>query len=208
MPDAPGAKRGTRHDNTAPQPPGLLTPRLPVVPPGKVQDLIDQLARRSPASAFSPDNKPAVHTFVRCGVRTTMAVFPRPWRRSHDHGGVRTLGVDSKTRLIYVTVTTAANLHDAKRLGQRLPGDDTSVYDDEAYRGNCRQAAAPSESPTTQPSASSRPAAATAGIISGFRTIPARRQTPARMRRRGAAPPFHPAMISCTGTATAHTDPS
>jgi transposase, IS5 family len=45
------------------------------------------------------------------------------------------LGVDSKTKLIHSLATTAANVHDAKVLGNLLHGGETRVYGDQAYRG-------------------------------------------------------------------------
>jgi IS5 family transposase len=45
------------------------------------------------------------------------------------------IGVDSKTKLIHSMETTAANVHDAKVLGELLHGDETRVYGDQAYRG-------------------------------------------------------------------------
>jgi transposase, IS5 family len=45
------------------------------------------------------------------------------------------IGVDSKTKLIHSMKTTAANVHDAKVLGELLHGDETRVYGDQAYRG-------------------------------------------------------------------------
>lgn len=45
------------------------------------------------------------------------------------------IGVDSKTRLIHSVMTTAANVHDAKVLGELLHGNETRVYGDQAYRG-------------------------------------------------------------------------
>ena len=43
--------------------------------------------------------------------------------------------MDSKTKLIHSMETTAANVHDAKVLGELLHGDETRVYGDQAYRG-------------------------------------------------------------------------
>jgi IS5 family transposase len=43
--------------------------------------------------------------------------------------------VDSKTKLIHSMTTTAANVHDAKVLGDLLHGNETRVYGDQAYRG-------------------------------------------------------------------------
>ncbi len=43
--------------------------------------------------------------------------------------------MDSKTKLIHSMTTTAANVHDAKVLGELLHGDETRVYGDQAYRG-------------------------------------------------------------------------
>lgn len=45
------------------------------------------------------------------------------------------LGVDSKTKLIHSMTTTAANVHDARPLGQLLHGNETRVWGDQAYRG-------------------------------------------------------------------------
>ena len=45
------------------------------------------------------------------------------------------IGVDSKTKLIHSMTTTAANVHDAKVLGELLHGEETRVYGDQAYRG-------------------------------------------------------------------------
>ena len=45
------------------------------------------------------------------------------------------IGVDSRTRLIHSMTTTAANVHDAKVLGELLHGEETRVYGDQAYRG-------------------------------------------------------------------------
>ncbi len=45
------------------------------------------------------------------------------------------IGVDSKTKLIHSMATTAANVHDAKVLGELLHGNETRVYGDQAYRG-------------------------------------------------------------------------
>ena len=45
------------------------------------------------------------------------------------------VGVDSRTKLIHAMTTTAANVHDAKVLGQLLHGGETRVYGDQAYRG-------------------------------------------------------------------------
>ena len=45
------------------------------------------------------------------------------------------LGVDSKTKLIHSMTTTAANVHDAKPLGDLLHGNETRVWGDQAYRG-------------------------------------------------------------------------
>ena len=45
------------------------------------------------------------------------------------------IGVDSKTKLIHSMTTTAANVHDAKVLGELLHGNETRVYGDQAYRG-------------------------------------------------------------------------
>src|SRR5215831_19354557 len=45
------------------------------------------------------------------------------------------IGVDSQTKLIHSMETTAANMHDAKVLGELLHGDETRVYGDQAYRG-------------------------------------------------------------------------
>jgi transposase, IS5 family len=45
------------------------------------------------------------------------------------------IGVDSKTKLIHAMTTTAANVHDAKVLGELLHGSETRVYGDQAYRG-------------------------------------------------------------------------
>jgi IS5 family transposase len=49
--------------------------------------------------------------------------------------GLLNIGVDSKTKLIHSMETTAANVHDAKVLGELLHGDETRVYGDQAYRG-------------------------------------------------------------------------
>lgn len=46
------------------------------------------------------------------------------------------IGVDSKTKLIHSLMTTAANVHDGKVLGELLHGDETRVYGDQAYRGH------------------------------------------------------------------------
>jgi transposase, IS5 family len=46
------------------------------------------------------------------------------------------IGVDSKTKLIHSMTTMAANVHDAKMLGELLHGDQTRVYGDQAYRGH------------------------------------------------------------------------
>jgi transposase, IS5 family len=43
--------------------------------------------------------------------------------------------MDSRTKLIHAMETTAANVNDAKVLGELLHGDKTRVYDDQAYRG-------------------------------------------------------------------------
>ena len=45
------------------------------------------------------------------------------------------IGVDSRTKLIHSMTTTAANVHDAKVLGELLHGEETRVYGDQAYRG-------------------------------------------------------------------------
>ena len=45
------------------------------------------------------------------------------------------IDVDSKTKLIHSMTTTAANVHDAKVLGELLHGEETRVYGDQAYRG-------------------------------------------------------------------------
>ena len=45
------------------------------------------------------------------------------------------IGVDSQTKLIHSLMTTAANVHDAKVLGDLLHGDERRVYGDQAYRG-------------------------------------------------------------------------
>ena len=45
------------------------------------------------------------------------------------------IGVDSRTKLIHSMTTTAANVHDAKVLGDLLHGDENRVYGDQAYRG-------------------------------------------------------------------------
>jgi IS5 family transposase len=45
------------------------------------------------------------------------------------------IGVDSKSKLIHSMETTAANVHDAKVLGELLHGGETRVYGDQAYRG-------------------------------------------------------------------------
>jgi IS5 family transposase len=45
------------------------------------------------------------------------------------------IGVDSKTKLIHSLMTTAANVHDGKVLGELLHGEETRVYGDQAYRG-------------------------------------------------------------------------
>ena len=45
------------------------------------------------------------------------------------------IGVDSRTKLIHSMITTAANVHDAKALGELLHGAETRVYGVEAYRG-------------------------------------------------------------------------
>ena len=45
------------------------------------------------------------------------------------------IGVDRRTRLIHSMTTTAANVHDAKVLGELLHGEETRVYGDQAYRG-------------------------------------------------------------------------
>ena len=45
------------------------------------------------------------------------------------------LGVDSRTRLIHALLTTAANVHDGKVLGELLHGNETRVYGDQACRG-------------------------------------------------------------------------
>jgi IS5 family transposase len=45
------------------------------------------------------------------------------------------IGVDSKTKLIHSMTTTAANVHDAKVLGDLLHGEERRVYGDQAYRG-------------------------------------------------------------------------
>jgi IS5 family transposase len=45
------------------------------------------------------------------------------------------IGVDSRTKLIHSMTTTAANVHDAKELGELLHGGETRVYGDQAYRG-------------------------------------------------------------------------
>jgi transposase, IS5 family len=47
------------------------------------------------------------------------------------------IGVDSKTKLIHSMETTAANVHDAKVLGELLHGDETRVYGDQAWRNSC-----------------------------------------------------------------------
>ena len=44
------------------------------------------------------------------------------------------IGVDSKTKLIHSLLTTAANVHDGKVLGDLLHGNETRVYGDQAYR--------------------------------------------------------------------------
>jgi IS5 family transposase len=45
------------------------------------------------------------------------------------------IGVDSKSKLIHSMETTAANVPDAKVLGELLHGGETRVYGDQAYRG-------------------------------------------------------------------------
>jgi IS5 family transposase len=45
------------------------------------------------------------------------------------------IGVDGRTKLIHSMTTTAANTHDATVLGDRLHGNETRVYGDQAYRG-------------------------------------------------------------------------
>jgi transposase, IS5 family len=44
------------------------------------------------------------------------------------------IGVDSKTKLIHSLLTTSANVHDGKVLGELLHGEETRVYGDQAYR--------------------------------------------------------------------------
>jgi len=45
------------------------------------------------------------------------------------------IAVDSQTKLIHSLMTTAANVHDAKVLGDLRHGNETRVYGDQAYRG-------------------------------------------------------------------------
>jgi IS5 family transposase len=45
------------------------------------------------------------------------------------------IGVDSKTKLIHSMTATAANVHEAKVLGDLLHGAETRLYGDQAYRG-------------------------------------------------------------------------
>ena len=44
------------------------------------------------------------------------------------------IGVDSRARLIHSLITTAANVHDDKILGDLLHGEETKMYGDQAYR--------------------------------------------------------------------------
>jgi len=48
------------------------------------------------------------------------------------------VGVDSKTTLVQAVVATAANTADAALLPQLLPGDETKVWGDQAYRGQSK----------------------------------------------------------------------
>ncbi len=59
----------------------------------------------------------------------------RPAKGSDGSGMKLHIGVDSKTKLIHSMTTTAANVHDAKVLGELLHGNETRVYGDQAYRG-------------------------------------------------------------------------
>ena len=43
--------------------------------------------------------------------------------------------MDSKLRLIHSLMTTAANVHDGKMIGDLLHGSETRVYGDQAYQG-------------------------------------------------------------------------
>ena len=45
------------------------------------------------------------------------------------------IGVDSRTKLIHSVVTTAANVHDSRVLGDLLHGKETRVWGDSAYAG-------------------------------------------------------------------------
>ena len=45
------------------------------------------------------------------------------------------IGVDSRTKLIYSVVATAANVHDSQMLPELLHGKETRVWGDAAYSG-------------------------------------------------------------------------
>jgi IS5 family transposase len=53
------------------------------------------------------------------------------------------IGVDGKTKLIHSMATTAANVHDAEALPDLLHGNETRVWDDQAYRGQAAVIRAP-----------------------------------------------------------------
>ena len=61
------------------------------------------------------------------------------------------IGVDSKTKLIHSMTTTAANVHDAKVLGELLHGNETRVYGDQAYRGQKAAIRRTRRTPRTSP---------------------------------------------------------
>ena len=44
------------------------------------------------------------------------------------------IGMDNKTKLIHSLLTTSANVHDGKVVGELLHGEETRVYGDQAYR--------------------------------------------------------------------------
>ncbi len=55
---------------------------------------------------------------------------------NQQHFGMKAhIGVDSRTKVIHAVIATAANVADATVLPDLLHGDETRVWDDQAYRG-------------------------------------------------------------------------
>jgi IS5 family transposase len=49
------------------------------------------------------------------------------------------VGVDKETKTVHALVTTSANVHDSRVVGELLRGDETEVYGDSAYMGKTKE---------------------------------------------------------------------